>query len=123
MERCRFLAETGCKGLCVNMCKVPTERFFREEMGFPMEMRPNFKTCECTLSYGLEPTPLHEDEDIPAACLAGCANLLQLGAAGESICGSKGAGERSIASPAPAFMRGVQAAFHPNRLSPDSFFF
>lgn len=23
IEKCRFLEESGCKGLCVNMCKIP----------------------------------------------------------------------------------------------------
>uniref|UniRef100_A0A0K6S9P8 Beta-carotene isomerase D27-like C-terminal domain-containing protein n=1 Tax=Chromera velia CCMP2878 TaxID=1169474 RepID=A0A0K6S9P8_9ALVE len=72
VERCRFLAETGCKGLCVNMCKRPTERFFADTMGLPLTMRPDFETCECTLSFGLVPEPLEEDETVPSGCLGGC---------------------------------------------------
>jgi hypothetical protein len=71
-ERCRFLEETKCKGLCLNMCKLPTEQFFKETMGMDMTMAPNFETGECRLSFGLAPKPVEEDETIPAGCLQGC---------------------------------------------------
>jgi len=101
VTRCRFLAETGCKGLCINMCKKPTERFFREDMGFPMEMRPNFETCECTLSYGLEPLPIEQDMDVPAGCLVGCAGAAALGpeSTRSVVCSAVGQGQ-PIRSPA-----------------------
>ena len=34
IEECRFLAESGnCVGMCVNLCKVPAQRFFTGETG------------------------------------------------------------------------------------------
>eukprot|EP00953_Heterococcus_sp_UTEX-ZZ885_P034664 17931-Heterococcus_DN1.PRE.3 len=50
VERCRFLEETNCKGLCTNMCKLPTEKFFRETLGLDMTMKPDYDTFECKLS-------------------------------------------------------------------------
>uniref|UniRef100_A0A7S0DSE9 AB hydrolase-1 domain-containing protein n=2 Tax=Amorphochlora amoebiformis TaxID=1561963 RepID=A0A7S0DSE9_9EUKA len=85
------------------MCKIPTQRFFQDEMGFPMEMRPNFDTCQCTLSYGITPMPLEEDVDVPQACLVGCQNLLQMGEASTDTCGSAGAGDSKLS---PAIVTG-----------------
>jgi len=72
VERCRFLEETGCKGLCLNMCKLPTQTFFKEELGLDMTMSPNFETKECRLSFGLKPLPIEEDDEVPRGCLASC---------------------------------------------------
>ncbi|CAM9247587.1 unnamed protein product [Chrysoparadoxa australica] len=72
VERCRFLEETNCKGLCLNMCKVPTEQFFHDTLGLDMTMSPDFETYECRLSFGLTPAPVDEDPDIPTGCLVGC---------------------------------------------------
>jgi hypothetical protein len=78
VERCRFLEETNCKGLCLNMCKLPTEQFFAETLGLQMAMEPDFDTYECRLSFGLPPKPLDEDEDVPKGCIEGCAAVATL---------------------------------------------
>eukprot|EP00908_Phaeocystis_cordata_P014277 Transcript_25375.p1 GENE.Transcript_25375~~Transcript_25375.p1 ORF type:complete len:228 (-),score=57.45 Transcript_25375:152-835(-) len=72
VERCAVLEHSGCKGLCVHMCKLPTERMFAERWGLPMRMQPNFETCECQLSFGVRPPPLEEDPTVPAGCLGAC---------------------------------------------------
>lgn len=36
--RCRYLEETGCASVCINSCKLPTQRFFAEDMGLPLTM-------------------------------------------------------------------------------------
>lgn len=33
VERCRYLDASKCKGTCINLCKVPTEAFFTEDLG------------------------------------------------------------------------------------------
>lgn len=33
VERCRYLEASKCKGTCMNLCKLPTEAFFREDLG------------------------------------------------------------------------------------------
>lgn len=57
VKRCRFLEESGCASVCVNSCKIPTQRFFMEEMGLPLTMEPNYETFECQFSFGLTPDP------------------------------------------------------------------
>ena len=74
VKRCRFLEETNCKGLCMNMCKIPTQEFFAEQMGLDMTMSPNFETHECRLSFGLKAPNIDEDESIPKGCLNGCSS-------------------------------------------------
>ena len=74
VERCRFLEETNCKGLCMNMCKIPTQEFFAEQMGLDMTMSPNFETHECRLSFGLKAPNVEEDVSIPKGCLGGCSS-------------------------------------------------
>ena len=65
VERCAVLEQSGCKGTCVHMCKVPTERFFAERWGMPLHMAPNFETCQCQLSFGEAPPALEEDPTLP----------------------------------------------------------
>ncbi|CAM9935387.1 unnamed protein product [Scytosiphon promiscuus] len=85
VERCRFLEETNCKGLCTNMCKVPTERFFEETLGLTMAMEPDFDTYECRLSFGLDSPKMEEDETVPRGCLSGC-SCKELGAVVATTC-------------------------------------
>ncbi|CAM9442552.1 unnamed protein product [Laminaria digitata] len=85
VERCRFLEETNCKGLCTNMCKIPTERFFEETLGMTMAMEPDFETYECRLSFGLESPTMEEDETVPRGCLSGC-SCKELGAVVSTSC-------------------------------------
>mmetsp|Transcript_7494 Transcript_7494/g.11932 ORF Transcript_7494/g.11932 Transcript_7494/m.11932 type:complete len:284 (+) Transcript_7494:1618-2469(+) len=73
IERCRFLEESGCKAMCTNMCKVPTERFFNRQLMTPLRMTPDFNDNSCQMSYGIP--PLQEDQDpalIDKGCLQGC---------------------------------------------------
>lgn len=72
IERCAVLEHGGCKGLCVHMCKLPTERMFAEQWGLPLHMAPNFETCECQLSFGAVPPSVEEDESLPTGCLGSC---------------------------------------------------
>jgi hypothetical protein len=72
VERCAVLEHGGCKGLCLHMCKIPTERMFAARWGLPLTMRPNFETYECQLSFGLAPLPIDLDPYIPIGCLSHC---------------------------------------------------
>jgi hypothetical protein len=42
IERCRYLESVQCKGACANICKLPTQTFFTEDLGMPVTMVPNF---------------------------------------------------------------------------------
>lgn len=90
IQRCKVLEQGGCKSLCVNMCKRPTERFFAQRWGLPLMMSPNFETLQCQLSFGVAPLPEEQLGNLlPPGCLAGC----PLGAAGG---GGAGGRERDV---------------------------
>ncbi len=72
VEKCKFLQESGCKGLCLHQCKIPAQEFFQQELGLPLTVSPNFVTQECQWSFGETPLPANEDPTFPAGCLAGC---------------------------------------------------
>jgi hypothetical protein len=72
VEKCKFLQESNCKGLCLHQCKIPAQEFFAETLGMPLTVRPNFETQECQWSWGEVPLPAEQDPDFPTGCLSGC---------------------------------------------------
>ena len=72
VEKCQFLQESGCKGLCLHQCKLPAQQFFDEQLGLPLTVSPNFDTQECQWSFGEKPLPASEDPSFPKGCLVGC---------------------------------------------------
>lgn len=72
VEKCKFLQESGCKGLCLHQCKLPAQQFFKDELGLALTVSPNFVTQECQWSFGEEPLPPSEDQSFPKGCLVGC---------------------------------------------------
>jgi len=72
VDKCKFLQESGCKGLCMNQCKLPAQQFFQENLGLPLTVIPNFETQECQWSFGEKPLPVEQDPSFPRGCLVGC---------------------------------------------------
>jgi hypothetical protein len=72
VEKCKFLQESNCKGLCLHQCKLPAQQFFQQELGLPLTVIPNFVTQECQWSFGQVPLPPNEDPAFPKGCLVGC---------------------------------------------------
>lgn len=72
VDRCRFLEQSQCKGACMNLCKVPTETLFREELGMPLYMEPNFDDLSCVFTFGASPPPLHLDPLLKEPCYREC---------------------------------------------------
>jgi Beta-carotene isomerase D27-like, C-terminal len=72
VQRCRFLESSGCASICVNACKIPTQTFFRTEMGIDLLMEPNYETYECQFSFGTSPTAETELAALQTPCLAAC---------------------------------------------------
>lgn len=70
IEKCRYLADSGCVGMCVNMCKVPTQTFFTEQFGIPLSMVPNFEDLSCEMIFGQLPADPGSDPAYDRACLA-----------------------------------------------------
>lgn len=78
VEKCKFLQESGCKGLCLHQCKLPAQEFFAQELGLPLSVQPNFETQECQWSFGEEPVTPKEDPYFPSGCLVGCESRKQI---------------------------------------------
>eukprot|EP00897_Mesotaenium_endlicherianum_P000164 jgi/Mesen1/10148/ME000076S09656 len=95
IERCRYLEETRCAGICVHTCKMPTQAFMKEGMGIPMAMEPNFADFSCQalspspslppslppshlssfpplFKFGVEPPQRDADEALATPCLQIC---------------------------------------------------
>jgi hypothetical protein len=72
-ERCIFLQESNCKGMCLHYCKVPAQELF-EELGVPLYVQPNFETQECSWSFGDKAPPPEEDPAWPAGCVVSCSS-------------------------------------------------
>ncbi|CAI0402822.1 unnamed protein product [Linum tenue] len=72
VERCKYLEESKCIGICVNTCKLPTQTFFNNYMGVPLLMEPNFTDYSCQFKFGV-PAPLPEDDSaLKEPCLEIC---------------------------------------------------
>mmetsp|Transcript_21845 Transcript_21845/g.64429 ORF Transcript_21845/g.64429 Transcript_21845/m.64429 type:complete len:427 (+) Transcript_21845:38-1318(+) len=71
VEKCKFLQESSCKGMCLNSCKLPAQQLF-SELGLPLRVSPNFETQECQWSFGEAAPPPDEDPTWPKGCVVGC---------------------------------------------------
>ena len=72
VEKCKFLQESNCKGMCLNICKLPAQAFFHDALGVPLTVSPNVETQECQGSFREVPLPPEEDSSWPLGCVAGC---------------------------------------------------
>ncbi|KAK9103953.1 hypothetical protein Sjap_021207 [Stephania japonica] len=75
IKKCRYLENSGCVGMCVNMCKIPTQDFFTNEFGLPLTMIPNFEDMSCEMVYGQTPPPLEEDPAMLQPCYTSMCSL------------------------------------------------
>ncbi|KAI4326458.1 hypothetical protein MLD38_031771 [Melastoma candidum] len=77
VERCKYLEESKCVGICINTCKLPTQTFFKEYMGIPLLMEPNFEDYSCQFRFGV-PAPSPElDSALKEPCLEICPNAVR----------------------------------------------
>ncbi|KAL3760995.1 hypothetical protein ACHAWU_008938 [Discostella pseudostelligera] len=88
VEKCKFLQESQCKGLCLHQCKLPAQEFFKETLGLELSVSPNFVTQECQWSFGERPLEVREDSSFPVGCLVGCESRKGMAAKkrGDDIC-------------------------------------
>lgn len=86
IEKCRFLEESACKGLCVNMCQQPTQRYFTQVLGLPVRMTPNYDDMSCQMTYGISPLPIEEDPAVTGDCLANCKMSSSIRLRGDPTC-------------------------------------
>jgi Beta-carotene isomerase D27-like, C-terminal len=71
IKKCRYLEQSGCVGMCINMCKLPTQSFFTQEFGIPLTMTPNFEDLSCKMVFGQLPPPLETEAAYHQPCLIG----------------------------------------------------
>jgi len=71
IEKCRYLERSGCVGMCVNMCKLPTQSFFTEQFGIPLTMTPDFETLSCSMVFG-QPPSLEPESAYTHPCFDDC---------------------------------------------------
>ncbi|EEF47250.1 beta-carotene isomerase D27, chloroplastic isoform X1 [Ricinus communis] len=72
VERCKYLEESKCVGICVNTCKLPTQAFFKDYMGVPLLMEPNFTDYSCQFKFGVLPPQPEDDSTLKEPCLEAC---------------------------------------------------
>jgi len=72
IEKCRYLETSGCTGLCVNSCKMPTQYFFTTELGMPLTMEPNFEDLSCRMIFGQRPPEPEDDQAFRQPCFSTC---------------------------------------------------
>lgn len=94
-RRCRYLEEAGCASICINSCKVPTQEFFRTEMGLNVTLEPNYEDFSCQFVFGKTPLPEASDDIMTSPCFTQCPS--KRARPGQSKCGGvEPAGERSL---------------------------
>ncbi|MEM1311345.1 MAG: DUF4033 domain-containing protein, partial [Cyanobacteria bacterium P01_H01_bin.153] len=69
IQKCRYLEQSRCVGMCVNMCKLPTQQFFTQDFGIPLTMTPNFENFSCEMVFGVAPPSLETEDCYQTACL------------------------------------------------------
>eukprot|EP01039_Chlorochromonas_danica_P001704 gene1704-1862_t len=78
IEKCRYLDRAQCKGACLYLCKIPTEDYFRQEMGLPVYMKPNFEDKSCEIFFGVSPPDRKEDPSLKEGCYSDCAGAARM---------------------------------------------
>ena len=69
IKKCRYLDNSRCVGMCINLCKLPTQDFFTKEFGIPLTMTPNFDDFSCEMVFGQTPPPLETEDAYHQPCL------------------------------------------------------
>ncbi|KAK9139563.1 hypothetical protein Scep_009244 [Stephania cephalantha] len=68
IKKCRFLEKSRCVGMCVNMCKMPSQKFIHNSFGMPVNMVPNFDDMSCEMIFGQEPPLAADDPALKQPC-------------------------------------------------------
>ena len=69
IKKCRYLENSGCVGTCVNLCKLPTQKFFTQGFGIPLTMTPDFEDMSCKMVFGQLPPQLETEDVYHQVCL------------------------------------------------------
>ncbi|XP_071724568.1 beta-carotene isomerase D27, chloroplastic-like [Rutidosis leptorrhynchoides] len=72
VKKCRVLEESNCVGICLNMCKMPSQTFIKDSMGMPVNMVPNFDDMSCEMRFGEDPPQAEDDPAFKQPCFKLC---------------------------------------------------
>ncbi|KGN61698.1 beta-carotene isomerase D27, chloroplastic [Cucumis sativus] len=72
IHKCRFLEQTNCAGMCINLCKFPCQDFIKDSLGMPVTMVPNFDDMSCEMIFGKEPPASIDDPALKQPCYKLC---------------------------------------------------
>jgi len=72
VQKCKYLDETKCAGICIHTCKIPTQAFMNGDMGVRLTMEPNYENFSCQFNFGVNLPPAAEDPALKTPCLAVC---------------------------------------------------
>ncbi|XAR61152.1 Beta-carotene isomerase [Bertholletia excelsa] len=72
IKKCRFLEESNCVGMCVNLCKMPSQTFIKKAFGMPVNMVPNYDDMSCEMIFGQDPPSASEDPALKQPCYKLC---------------------------------------------------
>ncbi|KAI3423262.1 DUF4033 domain-containing protein [Psidium guajava] len=72
IKKCRFLEETNCVGMCLNLCKMPCQTFIKDSLGVPVNMVPNFDDMSCEMVFGQDPPAISDDPAFKQPCFKLC---------------------------------------------------
>ncbi|KAG5567527.1 hypothetical protein RHGRI_002912 [Rhododendron griersonianum] len=72
IKKCRFLEESNCVGMCINLCKMPSQKFMKDALGVPVIMVPNFDDMSCEMVFGQEPPATADDPAFKEPCYKIC---------------------------------------------------
>ncbi|MCO5610795.1 hypothetical protein L7F22_065036 [Adiantum nelumboides] len=72
VERCKYLEESKCAGICIHTCKLPSQTFITDYMGVPLTMEPNFEDLSCQFKFGVAAPARKDDESLKTPCLEVC---------------------------------------------------
>ncbi|KAA8543303.1 hypothetical protein F0562_021202 [Nyssa sinensis] len=75
IKKCRFLEESNCVGMCINLCKMPSQKFIKDSLGMPVNMIPNFDDMSCEMIFGQDPPAPTDDPALNQPCYKLCKNL------------------------------------------------
>ncbi|KAK6937587.1 Beta-carotene isomerase D27-like, C-terminal, partial [Dillenia turbinata] len=72
IKKCRFLEASNCVGMCINLCKMPSQKFIKDSLGMPVYMIPNFDDMSCEMIFGENPPEASEDPAFKQPCYKLC---------------------------------------------------
>ncbi|KAL2323501.1 hypothetical protein Fmac_027880 [Flemingia macrophylla] len=72
IKKCRFLEETNCVGMCINLCKLPSQSFIKDSLGMSVNSLTDFDDMSCEMIFGQDPPESTDDPALRQPCFKLC---------------------------------------------------